>query len=524
MKPLDARRSSGGRSCAPASATRTSTPTSSRKSRSTPRSCTDPRARRDRTTRSRCAAVETELADVPGLDPGRPRGAPPPQRPAAAGARGRAVAPALSLRPRPGPWGPAAGRAARLHGSRRPDARARHRRQHGHLQRRPLDAARAAAVSRTRPPRDAVGNGCRRRGRALHCRGAEFSGLVQRRARRSRTRPSGRICASTSRGAPTRSRCRGCGSRPRSSRCSAWRRSSAAPSRRKRTRRVTSVAVISDASVAPPIRRASGRHRPDDEAQRSAARDHRRHAAVVRVRAAGLRRLGADRLHGAGWGARCALVLRGRAPQAGRRVRDGRGPKCGRSAAVSRNSTEWNKGEGATITPMIDLGITQVRGTLYALARRRRHGPAHCVRERGEPAPRAGRREAPRVRHPCGARRGPRPARVADARGGPSARRARGDRRRRPRVGRHGRACRVAPREHSSRAVPRGSHRAAGSGRPGVHVRPRRGHRHPVQPGAHARRARPRGRGVEGLRGPRRHGALHRRCETRWSRSKSPSR
>ena len=32
---------------------------------------------------------------------------------------------------------------------------------------------------------------------------------------------------------------RGCGSRPRSSRCSAWLRSSDAPSRRKRTRRVT---------------------------------------------------------------------------------------------------------------------------------------------------------------------------------------------------------------------------------------------------------------------------------------------
>ena len=58
-------------------------------------------------------------------------------------------------------------------------------------------------------------------------------------------------------------------------------RSSDAPSRRKRTRRATT-SPSSATRCGAAVRRAPGRHRPDDAAQRPAVRDHRRHAAVVR--------------------------------------------------------------------------------------------------------------------------------------------------------------------------------------------------------------------------------------------------
>ena len=98
----------------------------------------------------------------------------------------------------------------------------------------------------------------------------------------------------------------------------AWRRSAARthlqagrgrarPQRRRHQRR----------TVAAAVRCPSGYRRPGHPVERAAVRDHRRHAAVVRVHREELRGLGAHRVHGTGRRARVALLLRRRQAETG---------------------------------------------------------------------------------------------------------------------------------------------------------------------------------------------------------------
>ena len=142
----------------------------------------------------------------------------------------------------------------------------------------------------------------------------------------------------------------------------------------------------------------------------------------------------------------------------GRLVRRGAEPSSTRSARRIEAQHDENEGDGATITPMADLGVDQLRPTLVCAARRRRPGAADRLRQRRQPAARAGLGTAAGVRHPRRARRVARPARLAAARRRPAPRagRRRGRRRSSPGPAPR-RSAQSLPRSIPFAPVPRGT-------------------------------------------------------------------
>ena len=120
----------------------------------------------------------------------------------------------------------------------------------------------------------------------------------------------------------------------------------------------------------------------------------------------------------------------GRPPEAGRRPRAGERRDGAISSGSSASIPQANAGWGATVIPLQELIVGDIRMSLVMLVARSRAGPADRVRQRRQPALRARARPPQGDRDPLGARRGARASLSAAADRSAGA----GDRRRRRRV------------------------------------------------------------------------------------------
>ena len=283
---------------------------SSRRSRSTSPTYIAPRSSVAASNAEVDARVESEFANIRQLADAVARR----QR-----AASRPVEPATRVVGRPlarcVPRVATAAHETRLLHRGRPHARRRHRLVHGRVQPLQLAAARTAAVSGSRTPRPAVGNGRRESRRARSSSRSRTTRTGSARRRASPRSASGSTSRSTSRPRRNRSRCRGSAPRLRCSTCSAWRRRSAGRSRPPKTQPGHRGRRHQRCGVARALRGGAGRRSGEQmRLNGDISRGDRRHAAGVRVPTQRHRRLDADCVHRAGSGARRPFVLRGRPP------------------------------------------------------------------------------------------------------------------------------------------------------------------------------------------------------------------